>query len=309
MGAHASVLSGVVMGILGSLAALPACFVTDDKVRRLLDEHATGDTAAEGGGDTDIDAVVDIEIDFVTVPAQTFDMGCTPGQSNCQSNESPVMPVTLTHDYLVSRTEITQAQFEAAMGYNPAGFPDCGPDCPVEMVSWYEAAAFANAVSTAAGLAACYDCSGSGDTVVCGESADPYTCTGYRLLTEAEWEGAARCSEDTLYAGSDDVAAVAWTSESADLVPHPVASLDSNGCGLKDMSGNVWEWTAGWYGQDYYRIVRRTDPTGPDFGSYRVSRGGGWASEQGFARVAFRNEDLPIVQSNSLGLRLARSLP
>lgn len=282
--------------VLLSITALPGCFLTNEKLAGWL-----GDDTGLGETDTDID--------FVTVGAQTFDMGCTPGQSNCGSDESPVMPVTLTRDYLVSRMEITQAQFEAVMGYNPAEFTRCGSDCPVETVTWHEAAAFANGVSAAEGLAECYLCSGSGSSVVCESSSDPYTCEGYRLLTEAEWEAAARCGEDTLYAGSDDAGAVAWTSDNAGNTTHPVASLAPNACGLYDLTGNLWEWTQDWYDDDYYTGAGRTDPMGPSAGSYRVNRGGGWTGSPEFARVANRLRDTPSSRGAGLGLRLARSVP
>lgn len=277
------------VGLVAGGVAMPGCFLTDEKLRDLLGDTGTG-------------------IEFVTVSSQTFDMGCTPGQSNCDSDESPVTPVTLTHDYLVSQTEITQGRFEAVMGYNPASFAGCGSDCPVENVSWHEAVAFAEAVSAAEALEDCYSCTGGGDSVVCEVPPDPYACEGYRLLTEAEWEGAARCGEETLYAGADDPDAVAWTNDNSGGSPQPVASLDPNACGLYDMSGNVFEWTQDWYDAGYYTSAGRSDPAGPGTGSYRVRRGGGWNGDPGVAQVANRSAGVPPDRSTSLGFRLARSL-
>ena len=82
-------------------------------------------------------------------------MGCTPGQEatgRCEDDELPVHSVTISRDFVLTETQITQAQFQAVMGYNPSHFADCGLDCPVDQVTWHEAAAFANALSEAESL-------------------------------------------------------------------------------------------------------------------------------------------------------------
>ncbi len=248
-------------------------------------------------------------MDFVTVCGGTFDMGCTPGQSSCESDESPVMPVTLTHDYYMGETEVTQGQYQAVMGSNPSSFTSCGSTCPVEQVSWHMAAAFANAVSSAAGLTQCYSCSGSGTSVSCSVAMDPYTCDGYRLPTEAEWEGAARCGEDLLYAGSNTVGDVGWYRGNSGSTTHAVAGKDANACGLYDMTGNVWEWTQDWYSSSYYTSGGRTDPTGASSGSRRVLRGGCWDNSAANLRVADRGSGDPSARNYDLGFRLTRTIP
>ena len=274
------------------------------------DSANPGDADTDTDTDTDADADADADAGFVKVPASTFLMGCTDGQSDCGSDETE-HSVTLTHDYFVGVTEVTQGQFRAVMGYNPAGFTDCdglGPDdCPVEWVTWYQSAAYANAMSDAAGLAECYTCTRSGTGVQCDVGMNPYDCNGYRLLTEAEWEGAARCGTDLLYAGSNDSSAVAWTTKNSGDTPHAVGGLAPNACGLYDMSGNVWEWTQDWY--DDYGTGAATDPAGPESGSGRVFRGGGWSYDASYARVAFRYVGGPEGASYALGFRLSRSGP
>jgi formylglycine-generating enzyme required for sulfatase activity len=248
-------------------------------------------------------------IDFVSICAQTFDMGCTAGQSGCNADESPVMPVTLSNDYYVSSTEITQGQYRSLMATNPSNFLACGDDCPVESVTWHMAAAFANAVSREAGLEECYDCIDSGSTTTCVVARDPYACGGYRLPTEAEWEGAARCGEDLLYAGSNVLDDVAWYASNSASKSWAVALKNANACGVYDMSGNVSEWTQDLYSDSFYTSSCRTDPAGARSGTYSVLRGGNLANSQNEQRVAFRSAYLPAFVNYNIGLRLARTAP
>jgi len=244
-------------------------------------------------------------VDFVTVCAQNLDIGCTPGQSSCDGDESPVMSVSLTHDFYVSTTEVTQAQFRAAMGYDPS--TRCGGDCPVENLSWHEAAAYANALSRAARLELCYRCTGSDASISCRESGDPYGCDGYRLLTESEWEAAARCEQDLRYAGSDSVNEVAWHEDNSGGGTRTVARRAENDCGLYDLSGNVWEWTHDWYGYAYYSRFGRTNPIGPSSGDARVVRGGSAISSAQRTRVSNRDSADPNGRNAFVGFRVART--
>jgi len=116
--------------------------------------------------DADCDGVVDDLLvqgmTFFPVSGGAFDMGCANGQSSCSGDETPVTTVTLTNDFWLSETEVTQGQWEALMLTNPSDFgpngggPVCGTTCPVERVDWYEALEFANAVSAAEFLPDCY---------------------------------------------------------------------------------------------------------------------------------------------------------
>jgi formylglycine-generating enzyme required for sulfatase activity len=287
-----------------------ACTVTpddgDDDGATATDSVTVDPPELSGSGTVDL---TQSGMDFVTLYAGRFDMGCTAGQSSCNSDESPVMPVTLTHDYYLGETEVTQGQYQALMGSNPSYWSSRGSTHPVENLSWYMAAAFANAVSTAAGLTQCYTCTGSGTSVSCSVAMNPYSCDGYRLPTEAEWEGAARCGEDLLYAGSNDVANVGWYSSNSGSTSHAVATKSPNACGLYDMSGNVWEFTQDWYSSTYYTSSGRTDPIGASSGSATPGRGGGYGFAADRLRVAYRYQFGQSSGYGFLGFRLARTAP
>jgi formylglycine-generating enzyme required for sulfatase activity len=204
--------------------------------------------------------------------------------------------------FVISKYEVTQAQYQSVIGSNPSSFANGadGPSRPVEIVTWYNAAAFCNALSALEGLTACYTINGSTVT------AD-FSRNGYRLPTEAEREFASRGgtgSAGYTYSGSNDVSVAAWYLGNASSTTHPVGTKAANELGLYDMSGNVWEWCWDWYGG--YGSSAQTDPTGPGSGTLRVIRGGAWNGGDSYATVAIRESYGPDGTLGSIGFRLVR---
>jgi formylglycine-generating enzyme required for sulfatase activity len=234
---------------------------------------------------------------MVAITAGTFEMG--------SAEYFPVHTVTLTHDFWIGETELTQAQYRAGMGTSPSYFSTCGTTCPVEQVSWEDAAMYANALSADEGMDLCY--TATGDALVSSLAGDPYACEGYRLPTEAEWEYAARAGEAYTYSGSDTVGTVAWTNENSGRTTHPVATRTANAWGLYDMSGNVFEYTNDWFGA--YSSGAVADPKGASWGWTQVIRGGCWGSDARDPRVSARSYPGPSYRGDDVGFRLARSAP
>ena len=256
---------------------------------------------------------------WITVQNGTFTMG-SPASELCRGSNEEQHQVTLTHGFEIQMTEVTQGQFQSVLGYNPASFSSCGSTCPVETVSWHEAAAYCNALSTQKGLAQCYTCSGSGASVTCSEASaysgqTAYSCPGYRLPTEAEWEHAYRAGTTTaFYSGpitscSADANAgkIGWYSSNSGSTTHPGGQKQKNAWGLYDMAGNVWEWCHDWF-QSSLGSSAVTDPWGSASGSYRVLRGGSWNLLANLMRAAARfNFLLPTDRNGDIGFRCCRA--
>jgi formylglycine-generating enzyme required for sulfatase activity len=266
-------------------------------------------------------------IAWLPVSPSTFIMG-SPLSEKCRLSNEVQHKVKLTHAFQLAKHEVTQSQYLAVNKENPSKFTSCGPGCPVERVSWSDAAVFCNNMSKIAGLERCYVCTGQGDSYTkphdckvrvpydgSGGNKTIYDCPGYRLPTEAEWEYAYRAGTQTpLYNGiiggcfSDGrVGSIAWYAENSGSTTHPVGKKAPNKLGLHDMAGNVWEWVDDWYTSNL-GPADATDPTGPASGVNKVLRGGSWLTSAGSARAAQRNQNARSKTFEFVGFRVARTL-
>jgi formylglycine-generating enzyme len=210
--------------------------------------------------------------DMVWIPDGAFGMGSPDGEG--ASDEHPQHEVKVKGFYM-DKTEVTQADYERVMGHNPAYFKGC-PNCPAENIAWISANEYCKKV-------------------------------GKRLPTEAEWEYAARGQTQTKYYWGKEVdSSYAWYDKNSNQRTQPVAQKRPNPFGLADMSGNVWEWCADWYGETYYQKTLHDNPQGPDTGQFRAMRGGAWGYGSYSLRSACRNWGNPDALSYFVGFRCVR---
>ncbi|MDD6784288.1 MAG: formylglycine-generating enzyme family protein [Prevotellaceae bacterium] len=238
-------------------------------------------------------------VEFYMIPVEggTFTMGATPEQEKPYSDEKPAHQVTLS-SYYIGETEVTQALWTAVMGNNPSRFTD--PTKPVEQVSWNDCQNFIIKLNSLTGQK-------------------------FRLPTEAEWEYAARGGNKSMgyqYSGSNNLDDVAWYDKNSFNTTQSVKTKRPNELGIYDMSGNVWEWCQDRYDKKYYKKSPKENPMGPNTGSLRVLRGGGWncsandsrsasrslhINASGLAAMALRMIFTPDYRHFNLGLRLVLS--
>ena len=240
--------------------------------------------------------------DMVQIPAGSFTMGTDDPRA---TDERPGHQVFLSAFY-IDKCEVTNAHFRSfaeATGYlttaeqegtterqdgidwrHPEG-PDSDIsqrlDHPVVYVSWHDARAYC-------------------------------TWKGKRLPTEAEWEKSARGTDGRMWPWGEvyeEGRANTWGREDGHEKTGPVAAFPSGASpyGVLDMAGNVWEWCADWYVQDYYARGVDKDPQGPEKGCFKILRGGSWINPESVLRSSNRFEILPVDRGPYVGFRCARS--
>jgi len=204
--------------------------------------------------------------------------------------ESPRHRVWLD-DFELAQTPVTRGEYKEflnATGHaQPAGWNDSSfsrSDQPVVGVDWFAASSYCEWLSQYEGLT-------------------------YRLPTEAEGEKACR--------GNLDNADYAWGDEPPDAIdyfrrewkgPRPVGEWRPNGYGLFNMGDNVHEWCSDWYDENFYSLSPERNPSGPENGTRRISRGGSWRHQIKASRAAHRSSLPPGFAYTDYGFRVARQL-
>lgn len=221
-------------------------------------------------------------IEMLYIQGGTFIMGSPDSERGRDIDEGPQHRVTVQQGFYMGKYEVTQAQWQAVMGYNPSHFSHCD-NCPVENVSWGDAQKFIRTLNALDGK---------------------YT---YRLPSEAEWEYACRAGTTTAFAFGDSL-----STEQANLGGYhgdkttPVGSFQPNRFGLYDMHGNVWEWCEDLYHHSY--IGAPIDGgvwSSMQARNERVLRGGSWTLNDDLLRSASRGRYVSTHRSSEDGFRLA----
>jgi len=231
-----------------------------------------------------------VKLRLVLVPAGDFMMGSPPGEEKRLGAEGPQHRVRITKPFYIGKHEVTQAQWERITGENPSYFK--GAKNPVENVAWDDCQAFLeklNAHINAEGAVG--------------------------LPTEAEWEYACRAGTATPFHTGETISTdeanydgnYTYAGGRTGIYRQkavPVGHFRPNAFGLCDMHGNVWEWCADRYDEDYYGRSPKEDAQGADSGNYRVLRGGAWRYFPRFCRSAYRFRNAPGYRDRTLGVRV-----
>jgi len=246
--------------------------------------------------------------EMVVIPAGTFIMGSPESEKGREADEGPQREVTISQPFAVGKFEVTFDDYEECVrlkGCVPVSDSGYGTGRkPVINISWDEARQYVAWLARMTGKP-------------------------YRLLTEAEWEYAARAGATTAYSFGDDerelcehanfadltlrqVAPAGWVTSDAcednQTVTALVGSYSANDFGLFDMHGNVNEWTEDCYANSYEGAPPDASARQTADCKLRVARGGSWYSGPQVLRAALRNRYAPDFRSSSLGFRVGRSL-
>jgi formylglycine-generating enzyme required for sulfatase activity len=227
---------------------------------------------------------------MVVIPAGKFTMGSSEDEMGRTAGEGPQHEVAIAEPLAVSKYEVTFDQWDACVA---------AAACPRAKDAWGRGSMPAINLS--------WD-----DAKLYVAWLSRHTGKEYRLLTEAEWEYAARAGSNTRYSWGDEPGIGnancngcdgAWTLQAA-----PVGSFRPNAFGLYDMEGNVWEWVEDIWHDSYEGAPADGSAWLQGDASYRVVRGGSWHNETELVRAAIRFERERKVEFDTLGFRVARTM-
>lgn len=229
-----------------------------------------------------------VQEDMVEIPAGPFIRGTTNGGFD----EQPQRTIYLDA-FSIDRYEVTNFQYQqfvTATGHRKSGPPSRyaksigrmrGVNQPVVYVSWDDATEYCR-------------------------------WKGKRLPSEAEWEKAMRGIDGRLWpwGNQEKPNGANWARvQDGHEVTAPVGTFqtDRSPFGVMDGAGNVMEWVSDWYGETYYKDSQERNPPSPEFGTYRVLRGGGYTTTGGDIRVTSRSKMMPDFRDETIGFRCAIS--
>jgi formylglycine-generating enzyme required for sulfatase activity len=219
----------------------------------------------------------DVVLEMMRIPGGTFLMGSPENEKNRYDDEGPQHWVTVP-PFLMGKYPVTQAQWKAVMGCNPSGVK--GRDLPVEQASWHDAVKFCDRLTA-------------------------LTQRSYRLPSEAEWEYACRAGTTTPYYFGETI-----SKEQANFnggAISPVGQYSPNAFGLYDMHGNVWEWCADDWHNNYLDAPTDGSAWNSKFHGDKVLRGGSWNDDPWLCRSAYRPDNSPDYVYLSFGFRVVFS--
>ena len=254
-------------------------------------------------------------------------------RNRIENEEQPQHRVRITKPLRVGTTEVTIGQFRRFIGAsryvteterfgggNSGKTDEAAPDkrqklwnapgyqvtdeSPVTQITWNDMIMFCNWLSQRENLEVCYRLDAHRSYQLVGSSS------GYRLLTEAEWECSCRAGTNTQYWFGNErqqLTNFAWYEDNADSIgAQPVGKKPANPFGLYDMTGNVWERCQDWHDAKWYARSPVEDPQGPETGATKVVRGGAWHYFDLHCRSAYRNHYRLISRTGNTGFRIAR---
>jgi formylglycine-generating enzyme required for sulfatase activity len=235
---------------------------------------------------------------LVELPPGRFTMGSASSETG-RNDDEVLHDVEITRPFVIGQFEVTQQQWRTVMGTAPSQFGACGGRCPVESVTFFDVQEFLTKMNA---------------HVAPPQSKAP--SLRFRLPTEAEWEYACRARTTGPFATGENLTTTqanydgrqpygSFSAGEFRQKPTAVGTFPLNAWALGDMHGNVWEWTADWYGPYAETAFANIDPRGPATGEKRVIRGGSWVFDGNSARCALRYTHAPQDKGFSLGFRVA----